>query len=76
VYGGRCTNCHESLYIMDQYYEQDMVLPAPDTEFMQQVAREGADVERRRRNRLLSGAQPHPGDRTDETREADDQSGA
>ena len=27
VYDGRCTNCHEVLYIEDKYYELDMVVP-------------------------------------------------
>ncbi len=36
-YGKRCTNCHEELYILDQYYEQDMELPDSDTKFMQKV---------------------------------------
>lgn len=36
-YGKRCTNCHEELYILDQYYEQDMELPDSNTKFMQKV---------------------------------------
>lgn len=37
VYSGRCTNCHEELYIMDQYYELNMQVPSEDTEFMKSV---------------------------------------
>lgn len=37
VYNGRCTNCHEELYILDQYYELDMDLPDEDSEFMKKV---------------------------------------
>lgn len=37
VYSGRCTNCHEELYILDQYIEQGMELPDEDSEFMQKV---------------------------------------
>ena len=29
-----CEYCNEELYIMDQYYELEMPLPAPDSEFM------------------------------------------
>jgi len=37
VYSGRCTNCHEELYILDQYYELGMELPDSETEFMRNV---------------------------------------
>lgn len=42
VYSGRCTNCHEELYIMDQYYELaaegvEIEFPKPNSEFMQKV---------------------------------------
>ena len=37
VYDGKCTNCHEELFILDQYYEMGMDLPAEDTYFMQRV---------------------------------------
>ena len=33
VYNGRCTNCHEGLYVEDQYLELDMELPNEDSEF-------------------------------------------
>lgn len=33
----RCTNCHEELYILDQYYDLGMDLPNEDTRFMQRV---------------------------------------
>lgn len=37
VYSGRCTNCHEELFILDQYYEQEMEPPSEDSEFMKKV---------------------------------------
>lgn len=37
VYNGRCTNCHEELYILDQYLELGMELPLEDSEFMQRI---------------------------------------
>ena len=37
VYSGRCTNCNEELYILDQYYEQEMKLPDEDSDFMNKV---------------------------------------
>lgn len=40
IYSGRCTNCHESLYILDQYHELDMELPDESSEFMKEVDRD------------------------------------
>lgn len=37
VYSNGCVNCNEELYILDQYYEQDMELPREDMEFLQKV---------------------------------------
>lgn len=37
VYSGKCTNCHEELYIVEQYAEQGMNLPKENTEFMKRV---------------------------------------
>lgn len=37
VYNGICTNCHEELYIEDQYYELNMPLPDEDSEFMKKA---------------------------------------
>ena len=37
VYNGRCTNCHEELYILDQYYELGMELPDENSEFMKKA---------------------------------------
>lgn len=37
VFSGKCTNCHEELYILEQYEELNMPLPNDDTEFMQKV---------------------------------------
>ena len=47
VYSGQCTNCHEELYILDQYYELDMPLPDEDSEFMKKANECRADVERK-----------------------------
>lgn len=44
-YSGRCTNCHEELFILDQYYELGMDLPNEDTEFMQKVKRLQQEVD-------------------------------
>ena len=44
VYNGRCTNCHEELYILDQYIEQDMPLPDSNTPFMKKVVECEIDV--------------------------------
>ena len=37
VYDGRCTNCDEELYILDQYDELGMDYPDEDSEFMEKV---------------------------------------
>jgi|SRR3989304_3630429 len=37
VYSGRCTNCHEELYILDQYYEQYMELPDENSDNMREA---------------------------------------
>lgn len=37
VYNGRCTNCDEELFIIDQYEELGMPLPDEDTDFMKKV---------------------------------------
>jgi hypothetical protein len=48
VYNGRCTNCHEELFILDQYYELGMKLPAEDSPFMQNVERAKEEIERKK----------------------------
>jgi hypothetical protein len=50
-YNGVCTNCHESLYILQQYDELGLPPPAPDGPLMHQVAREHADVVRKGRQK-------------------------
>lgn len=45
MYDGRCTNCHEELFILDQYVEQGMELPADDTEFMKKVREQSATID-------------------------------
>lgn len=37
VFSGRCVNCHEELYIRDQYIELNMELPPEDSDFMRKV---------------------------------------
>lgn len=44
VYNGACTNCHETVYIQDQYIDQGIPLPGPDTQFMKEVAEQTADI--------------------------------
>ena len=47
VYNGRCTNCHEELYILDQYDELEMKRPSEDTDFMKKVHEHEADIVRK-----------------------------
>jgi len=47
VYTGRCTNCHEELYILDQYYEENMQLPDEDSDFMNKAREAQKDVNRK-----------------------------
>jgi hypothetical protein len=44
VYDGRCVNCHEELYIQDQYFELNIPLPSKDSEFMKSVERHEKEV--------------------------------
>ena len=53
VYSGRCTNCHEELFIVDQYIEQDMELPSEDTEFMKKVREQQKDIKHERRINII-----------------------
>lgn len=50
MYSGRCTNCHEELYILDQYDELEMDYPDEDSEFMQKVRKEGKDIANKSNN--------------------------
>ena len=44
-YNGACTNCHEELYIIDQYYEMEGELEYPlSDEFVEKVELQRADV--------------------------------
>ena len=54
VYSGRCTNCHEELYIEDQYYELDMPLPNEDSEFMKKVKEQEKQVTGKEENLILA----------------------
>ena len=44
TYSGRCVNCHEELYIVDQYIEQGLPLPDPQSDFMQSVIKQEENV--------------------------------
>ena len=44
MYSGRCTNCHEELYILDQYDELNMKYPDEDSGFMQKVREQQKEV--------------------------------
>ena len=37
VFSGRCVNCDEVLFVLEQYVEQGMKLPGEDSEFMKEV---------------------------------------
>ena len=55
VYSGRCTNCHEELFILDQYDElqgTEFELPYPDenSEFMKKVQEHKKNIENKRFN--------------------------
>lgn len=47
VFSGKCTNCHEELYIEEQYIDQDMKLPNSDSEFMKKVNKQRKEVDRK-----------------------------
>jgi hypothetical protein len=49
-YNGRCTNCHEELYIMDQYIEQKMDLPDAESDFMKKVFEQEKEVIEKQKN--------------------------
>lgn len=44
VYNGACTNCHEELYILDQYAELGWGFPQGDSYFMQQVEKHKEEI--------------------------------
>ena len=44
MYSGKCTNCHEELYILDQYDELNMEYPDEDSAFMQKVREQQKEV--------------------------------
>ena len=46
VFNGRCVNCHEELYILDQYHEQGMKLPNKDSEFMIKAKKQQKQVDK------------------------------
>ena len=56
MYSGRCTNCHEELYILDQYDELNMEYPDEDSEFMQKVREQQKDVSENSNKKKVSEA--------------------
>lgn len=42
MYNGVCTNCHEEMYIAEQYYELDMPIPESFQERLDKVREEQA----------------------------------
>jgi len=50
VFSGRCANCHEELYILDQYIE----LPSEDTEFMMKVKTQLKEVSEQPINKIIN----------------------
>jgi predicted ATP-dependent serine protease len=52
MYNGRCTNCHEELYILDQYYELGMVLPHKDSDFMKKVEEQRKEIKSKKEQNL------------------------
>ena len=37
TYNGACTNCHEEIYILEQYDDLDMEYPKQDSMFMTKI---------------------------------------
>ena len=37
IFNGKCVNCHDELFILDQYYELEMKLPDKNSNFMKKV---------------------------------------
>lgn len=46
VYSGRCVNCHEELYILDQYDELELPPPDEHSEFMERAREQQREVSR------------------------------
>lgn len=55
VYSGRCVNCDEELFIIDQYEELGMQLPAEDSEFIKKANQSKERIKNEKTNRLLLG---------------------
>lgn len=45
--GKRCTNCHEELFIRDQYIEDGLRMPDKNTDFMKKVAQQTIQIKKR-----------------------------
>jgi len=52
MYNGRCTNCHEELYILDQYYELGWELPHGDSDFMKKVEEQRKEIKSKKEQNL------------------------
>lgn len=46
-YNGACTNCHEEIYIAQQYYENGDYLPPENTEFTQRLRQAEREVKKK-----------------------------
>lgn len=44
TYDAKCTNCHEELYILEQYDELEMEYPKEETEFMKKVREQQEEI--------------------------------
>ena len=40
IYSGHCVNCHEEVFIVEQYYEDNLPLPDPESELMTKYAQQ------------------------------------
>ena len=44
-YNGACTNCHEEIYIAQQYYENGDPLPPENTEFTKRLRKAEREIQ-------------------------------
>lgn len=47
VYNGACTNCHEAVYIEQQYYDLDMDINECSDSFKNEIAEAHRDINRK-----------------------------
>jgi hypothetical protein len=51
--GGRCPNCHEEIFIRDQYIEIGIPMPDDESEFMKKVQTQEWVINENERNRAI-----------------------